>query len=91
MTFVVSVRKAFSAVEKAQGSPGYAFLLAFVHIALWRCLYAVSAGLYFHKMYSRGVERYYIDLKMTCPPVPFQYYVSHILQKSAGNIFSCTS
>jgi hypothetical protein len=55
---------------------------------LRRGLDAVTAALYFYKMYSNGVGADYINLKMTVSPVPLKYRMSLFFQQAACNVFA---
>ena len=88
MTFMVSVRQSFLCSQKASCGLGDAALLGPVDVFLrWR-LDVEPAGLHFHKMYSIGVERNDVDLKMSASPVSFQDHMPHAPEKVAGYVFS---
>ena len=81
-TFHISERKAFRLVEEGTGCFCKSFLLNHIHIVLWGSLDAFLAGLDLHKMYTFGIERYDVYLKMSAPVVPFQYRMTFALQKT---------
>lgn len=86
--FHFSVWQNISPVEEGIGGFSKSFLLEYIHIVLWRSLYAFLAGLDLYKMYSFCIECYDIYLKMSASPVPFQNGVSMLQQPFAGKIFS---
>ena len=85
---MTSIRHSLSASEEALCRLHDIALLLSVHAHLRGSLYVFLAGLDLYKMYSFGVVRDQIHLKMPAPPVPFKDGVAHFPQKLAGQVFS---